>query len=192
MFAVEQTNPPLAHASPMHLPTSNSSASSSHMRPTRPTSICLCLPSTSHNRPSPIQAHPIHPRLNPPTHCQLLLYYVLFQSCMGRHRDNYTVRHLRALLQEGTAAGSTHGNMENSQRLGSEVLLYTEGTTPMDFTLSFPPGTSLDTGIQNYACRSVFTVQLRRGTLVIFKDCDDQFFCHEASFHSKKTTPGTT
>ena len=124
-------------------------------------------------------------RLNPPTHCQLLLYYVLFQSCMGRHRDNYTVRHLRALLQEGTAAGSTHGNMENSQRLGSEVLLYTEGTTPMDFTLSFPPGTSLDTGILNYACRSVFTVQLRRGTLMIFKDCDDQFFCHEASFDAQ-------
>lgn len=124
-------------------------------------------------------------RRNPPTHCQLLLYYTLFQSRMGRHRDNYTVRHLRAMLQEGMAAGSTHGNMENSQRLGSEVLLYTEGCTPMDFALSFPPSSSLDTGIHNYVVRSVFTVKLGRGTLMIFKDVDDQFFCHEASFDAQ-------
>ena len=123
-------------------------------------------------------------RRNPPTHCQLLLYYVLFQSHMGRHRDNYTVRHLRALLQQSGAgdAGSQHANMENSQRLGSEVLLYTEGPTPMDFSMSFPPSTELDSPIQDYVRRSVFTVKLGRGTLMIFKDCDDQFFCHEAAF----------
>ena len=121
-------------------------------------------------------------RRNPPTHCQLLLYYVLFRSCMGRHRDNYTVRHLRAMLMDAEAKGSNHANMENSQRLGSEVLLYTEGPTPMDFTLSFPPSNCLDTDISNYVRRSTFTVKLGRGTLMIFKDCDDQFFCHEARF----------
>ena len=122
-------------------------------------------------------------RRNPPTHCQLLLYYVLFQSCMGRHRDNYTVRHLKALLQGDVGdAGSAHANMENSQRLGSEVLLYTEGPTPMDFALSFPPSTHLDAPIADYVRRSVFTIRLGRGTLMIFKDCDDQFFCHEAAF----------
>ena len=70
---------------------------------------------------------------NPPTHCQLLLYYALFGSAMGRHRDNYTVRHLKAMLEGGSASGSTHADMENSQRIGSEVLLYTEGSTPMEF-----------------------------------------------------------
>ena len=29
-------------------------------------------------------------RACPPTGCQLLLYYSLFQSAIGRHRDNYT------------------------------------------------------------------------------------------------------
>ena len=131
-------------------------------------------------------------RRNPPTHCQLLLYYVLFESCMGRHRDNYTVRHLKALLRQTAtgAAGSTHANMENSQRLGSEVLLYTEGPTPMDFVLSFPPSTALDSPIHDYVCRSVFTVQLGRGTLMIFKDCDDQFFCHEAAFDESTLAAG--
>lgn len=118
----------------------------------------------------------------PPTHCQLLLYYVLFRSCMGRHRDNYTVKHLKAMLQGADAAGSSHANMENSQRLGSEVLLYTEGPTSMDFALSYPASTCLDTDIKSYVKRSAFTVKLGRGTLMVFKDVDDQFFCHEASF----------
>ena len=119
---------------------------------------------------------------NPPTHCQLLLYYCLFESRMGRHRDNYTVRHLRALLESGSAEGSPQANMENSQRMGSEVLLYTDGTAPMDFILTFPPCTALGADIKQYLTRSAFTVQLERGTLMIWKDIDDQFFCHEAEF----------
>ena len=63
-------------------------------------------------------------RRNPPTHCQLLLYYVLFQSRMGRHRDNYTVRHLKAMLEGGSAPGNPDAGMPPSMRLGSEVLLY--------------------------------------------------------------------
>jgi hypothetical protein len=123
-------------------------------------------------------------RRNPPTHCQLLLYYRLFRSAMGRHRDNYTVRHLRAMLEGGEAveAGSTHASMENSQRMGSEVLLYTEGTDPMDFTLSFPPSDNLGTDIRNYVRSGVFTVSLGHGTLMVFKAIDDEFFCHEAAF----------
>ena len=62
------------------------------------------------------------------------------------------------------------------------MLLYTEGSAPMDFALSFPPCNRLDTPIHNYVCRSVFTARLGCGSLMVFKDCDDQFFCHEASF----------
>lgn len=124
----------------------------------------------------------IQSRRNPPTHCQMLLYYVLFASAMGRHRDNYTVRHLKALLDGAGAIGSTHANMENSQRIGSEVLLYTEGTAPMDFILSFPGADHLDAGIASYMKRSMFTIRLGHGTLMVFKDVDDQFFCHEAEF----------
>ena len=119
---------------------------------------------------------------NPPSHCQLLLYYVLLRSCMGRHRDNYTVRHLRAMLAGGSAPGNPDAGMEPSMRVGSEVLLYTEGSAPMDFTLSFPPANALDTDIKSYVKRAAFTARLGRGTLMIFKDLDDQFFCHEAEF----------
>ena len=126
-------------------------------------------------------------RCHPPTHCQLLLYYALFKSAMGRHRDNYTVKHLRTQLAGAESEGtSTHAGMENSQTLGSEVLLYTEGNMPMDFALSFPPSGTLDVGIKQYVKRSIFTAQLGQGTLMVFKDVDDQFFCHEASFNHLK------
>ena len=77
---------------------------------------------------------------------------------------------------------SRRGRMEPSLRLGSEVLLYTEGSAPMDFTLSFPPANALGVDIKSYVKSAAFTARLGRGTLMIFKDIDDQFFCHEAEF----------
>ena len=79
-------------------------------------------------------------------------------------------------------AGSAHAGQENSQRIGSEVLLYTEGNTPMDFALSFPPLDDQGCDICNYTTRQAFTISVGKGTLVIFKACDDEFFCHEAEF----------
>lgn len=137
-----------------------------------------------------LAAHPFldeECRRNPPTHCQLLFYYALFGSRMGRHRDNYTVRHLRALLNGEESGGtSTSAGMENSQRLGSDVLLYTEGNAPMDFVFSFPPYSELDADIKSYVKRRALTARLSSGTLMIFKDVDDQFFCHEAAFNGQQ------
>ena len=101
----------------------------------------------------------------------------------GRHHDNYTIKHTRARLagQEGPE-GSTHAGQENSQRIGSEVLLYTEGNTAMDVALSFPESGMEGTDIANYICRPELTMQLGKGTLLIFKAADDAFFCHEAAF----------
>lgn len=132
-------------------------------------------------------------RSHPPTHCQLLLYYVMLKSCMGRHRDNYTVHHLRSQLSGQEYAGSpAHAGMENSQRMGSEVLLYTEGNTSMDFVLSFPPFQSLDADIHDYVRRKVFTAPLGAGTLMIFKGLDDEFFCHEAFFNALQLQQSVT
>jgi|TARA_B110000046_G_scaffold174979_1_gene199275 hypothetical protein len=81
-------------------------------------------------------------------------------------------------------AGSTHAGQENSQRFGSEVLLYTEGDTAMDFRLSFPPCDDLGCDIEEYITRTATTVRLSQGTLLIFKAADDEFFCHEAAFRA--------
>ena len=101
----------------------------------------------------------------------------------GRHHDNYTIRHTRAQLQgQAGPEGSTHAGQENSQCIGSEVLLYSKGNTGMDFALNFPPLDDPGCDIHDYITRNVFTVRVGKGTLFIFKACDDEFFCHEAHF----------
>ena len=35
----------------------------------------------------------------PPTGCQLLLYYPLFCSAIGRHRDNYNSKQMRQVIK---------------------------------------------------------------------------------------------
>ena len=55
---------------------------------------------------------------SPPTGCQLLLYYTLFQSCMGRHRDNYTSEQMMEVIKEERTIGelvegSHHGGDAN-------------------------------------------------------------------------------
>ena len=83
--------------------------------------------------------------------------------------------------------GSTHAGQENSQRIGSEVLLYTEGSTPMDFALSFPESGMEGIDIDKYICMPALTMRLGKGTLLIFKAADDAFFCHEAAFRKSDT-----
>ena len=69
---------------------------------------------------------------SPPTGCQLLMYYTIFDSSMGRHRDNYTTQQMldvasgAANMSEMVPADSRQMDA-NSQQIGSNVLVYTEG-----------------------------------------------------------------
>ena len=122
-------------------------------------------------------------KLAPPTGCQLLLYYMLFESCIGRHRDNYTHAMMRD-VQMGTRElnqlleGSHHGGDVNSQAVGSCVLVYTQGNADMTFCLSFPTATS--SSVKEYVVHPTFCVPLGAGTLLVFHPMDDLCFCHEA------------
>lgn len=71
---------------------------------------------------------------SPPTACQLLMYYTLFGSSMGRHRDNYTSQQMvdvvlgAAKFHELVPADSRQTDA-NSQQINSNVLVYTEGVS---------------------------------------------------------------
>ena len=124
---------------------------------------------------------------SPPTGCQLLLYYVLFGSAMGRHRDNYTHEMMSAVVRgerslDSLVEGSHHGADQNSQQVGSNVLVWTEGDASMAFTLSFP--SDGDSKVRDYVIHPSYTVSLGAGTLLVFSPVDDVFFCHEAAFLS--------
>lgn len=128
-----------------------------------------------------------------PTGCQLLLYYRLFGSCMGRHRDNYDNPQMHRVLRgEATpdelVEGSHHGGDANSQQTGSNVLIWTEGDADMTFALSFAPRDDLFAGRKEYRIHPIFCTRLGSGTLLVFSPVDDLFFCHEVYFED----PGGT
>lgn len=133
-------------------------------------------------------------RAHPPSGCQLLLYYQVFGSCMGRHRDNYNTAMSEQVRREGAAKmeelleGNHHGGDANSQVLGSNVLVYTEGDADMTFTLSFPPNGSRASNMHEYIIHPSFCTKLAAGTLLVFTPTDDLFFCHEACFHDGEGT----
>lgn len=123
---------------------------------------------------------------HPPTGCQLLLYYQLFGSRMARHRDNYNTEQMKRVLQGERSMesldGSSHSDT-NSQMVGSNVLIYTEGDADMTFALSFfPAGQANNTKRKNYVIHPTFCTKLGSGTLLVFSPVDDLLFCHEAWF----------
>ena len=69
-------------------------------------------------------------------------------------------------------------------QVGSDVLLWSEGNTPMTLSLSFPDKLTDDCigNAMQYTKHPAFTFPCAGGTLFIFTCVDDLFFCHEAEF----------
>ena len=113
----------------------------------------------------------------PPTGCQLLAYLTVFNSCVGRHRDN------GLLLPEGQHCRLGNTEDENSQIRGSSVLVYTAGP-PMTFALSTPPAGKRpwQATKAEYEIQPALTVALGDGTLYVLDPRDDENCCHEAWF----------
>ena len=130
-------------------------------------------------------------RASPPTACQLLFFYVLFGSSMGRHRDRFTTADFQQYLQ-ALRDGKSEGDLDPvasqashpgySQKAGTEVLVWTDGNTPMTLKLSFPDPKNPLGGKATYIVNAKFSVKCSEGTLFIFTPFDDFFFCHESAF----------
>ena len=127
----------------------------------------------------------------PPTGCQLLLYYTLFCSAIGRHRDNYNSKQMVEVIKgkrslASLVEGNHHGGDANSQVVGSNVLVYTAGDADMTFALSFPQPSDYSASREEYVIHPIFCTTLGAGTLLVFSPVDDLFFCHEAFFGDHK------
>ena len=80
-------------------------------------------------------------------------------------------------------SGHSASGDQNSQIVGSDVLLWTDGNAEMYLKLSFPdPGKPTDQNRDGYIIHPSFCIPMAPGTLLIFKAIDDLLFCHEASF----------
>ena len=125
-----------------------------------------------------------------PTACQLMCYYTAFQSKVTRHRDNWCTEDLVQHLEHGTTSTDIFRKLEghtasidtNSQMVGSDVMIWTMGNTPMRLTLSFPNPNNRYGNRDTYIMHPKFMVPCSHGTLFVFAAVDDLFFCHEACF----------
>ena len=65
--------------------------------------------------------------------CELLMYYHLFDSKIGRHRDQFTVRDYESYIQ----GRPVDKEQRWAQLAYSNILIWTFGNAPMDLLLSF-------------------------------------------------------
>ena len=178
------------------------------------------MPENWHARPMPraifqLGAHLFHAvrthlsaccQHSPPTACQLLCYYTVFDADIGRHKDNFSLRDaIRAMeamrarkltpqqaFEEvaGESKGTPSGGDENSQLIGSDVLVYTECNEAMNFELSFPDPENPYGDKTTYRLDPCYAYPLENGTVFVFKAIDDLFFFHEAHFNIRVRAVG--
>jgi hypothetical protein len=105
---------------------------------------------------------------------------------MSQHRDNSNKRDMTNLASGADLGEHGHpsgANCENSQMVGSSVMVYTHGTAPMVFTLAFrPAGAPLNMDRDLYTVHPRFQMELGNGTLSILDPVDDLLVTHGAKF----------
>ena len=93
-----------------------------------------------------------------------------------------------AALQQAVIAGrGTPCNDDNSQIVGSDVLIYTDCNCTMFLSLLFPPRDDKFCGPKEYVVHPSFSFPLMHGTLFVFKAADDLLFYHACAFEPRVT-----
>ena len=129
-------------------------------------------------------------RRHPPTHVQLLFYHWLRSARMQHHRDNSNNLTLTALAAGEAPDGLGHPSCgaacDNSQVVGSSVMVLTTGTAPQVFTLRFrPAGTAVDLPRDEYEIHPRFQMQMEHGTISVLDPVDDLLVTHGAYFEGE-------
>lgn len=126
-------------------------------------------------------------RSMPPTHCQIMIYYSIFNGAMEPHRDNSTTKDLERLASGMELGDNGHpsAGSDNSQIVGSNVLVYTTGNAPQTFTLKFPKKTKYFGNRNTYVTTSSFQFQCGDGTVSVLDPIDDLLMTHSVHFEKK-------
>ena len=123
-------------------------------------------------------------RKSPPTHCQTLFYYGALKSKIGHHRDNFNVKFIQNVIsgKAVTLNGHPSGGGENSQIVGSNVLVLTMGSRPMKFTFRFPSRGNVQGNRKTYTTSPKHHFSCGHLTISVLDPIDDIMMTHGASF----------
>ena len=133
-------------------------------------------------------------RRNPPTHCQILFYYGALKSKMGFHRGNSNIHFIKNVVKGKFQSLSGHpsGGGENSQMIGSNVLVLTIGNKPMRFVFKHPTLGNLSGMKKTYRTSPRFQFCCENMTISVLDPIDDILMVHGASFsYNSKERPNS-
>ena len=104
---------------------------------------------------------------------------------MNPHRDNFLGRDIISVLAGDCLSEMGHpsAGAENSQIVGSNVIVYSEGDTPQTFSLRFPSRHDFLQSRDKYELIPSFQFQCGKGTVSILDPLDDLLMTHDVCFH---------
>jgi len=126
----------------------------------------------------------VQSRRCPPNHVERMHYFVLMMLQIGHHRDNFCVKDISSLMDGmklRETQNSTHGT-KTSQQWGTNVILYTTGTTPQTFTFRFPHKNKMESSSKEYHATPIHQFSCGNGTVSILDPIDDLLMTHSAKF----------
>jgi hypothetical protein len=149
--------------------------------------------------PAPVQAlrdfcHQLaYPYLGPLSraykqdHLEVKIYYTIFKSKIGNHRDNFTGDQLYQYFSSGTHPfdpASTAKRAKRGQLQGSDFVIWTMGNAAMVWSVTFPEDRSKNCvrKTTEYVVHPTFQCEVGNGTLLVFPCFSDFFFAHGAVF----------
>ena len=146
-------------------------------------------------------------RKTPPTHIQKLFYFgalgkkrragpnkkiSIKGSGMDQHRDNWSVDRIKKALEGellGTEGYAAVAGAENSQIMGSDVVVYTEGDKPQIMALRYPSRYNLTETRKCYEQLPCLQMECGKGTVSILSALDDFMMTHEVYFKFSDNEP---
>ena len=110
---------------------------------------------------------------SPPNHCQLLGYYGLFDSKMGRHKDDHKLETYHRVVSKLMTVEDAVKTSKGAMVPGSDVLVYSTGPLPMLFSWCFAPTDAPYRDRDRHSRFPYFQIYLPHGSLLVFKSIDD-------------------
>ena len=118
---------------------------------------------------------------SPPNHCQVLGYYGLLDSKIGRHKDDHHLGDLHRVLFGAMPVEKAVMKGKGAMSPGSDVLVYSAGPLPMLFKWCYAPRKGPFAPRKGHSVHPDMQIRLEHGSLFVFKAIDDLCFYHEVS-----------
>ena len=115
----------------------------------------------------------------------MIFYHRVLGKHMGPHKDNFGGTAIKRLCDGDTpfVEGATIGGCENSQVIGSSVIIYTRGNCPMKFIFKYASlGNPVTQSRSYYVTSPSYQIRMGDGWITVMDPMDDLLMLHSVVF----------